>query len=246
MLRSTPLNNKKIEGHHCTVDLRLEKLGMVPFFKDLSDAQLQEVNKKFSATHFLRDEEIYAQNEQARMLRVVVHGNVKLARQTMECKDIVLDMLKPGEFFGSLSALGDKVYRETALAHIDVCSLSIGLNDFYSILQEYSSVALAVLDITSGRLQSAHEQIHHLSTFPVEKRIANILIRLCEKFGEEGSQGNMIQLPLSRKDLADMAGTSTETASRIMSQFKEDGLINSGREWVAIIDQNHLSEIASS
>jgi CRP-like cAMP-binding protein len=93
-------------------------------------------------------------------------------------------------------------------------------------------------------LKSSQKKIRHLTTLSVKNRIAHILVMLSEKFGEQTAHGLLLQLPLSRKDLADMAGTSTETASRIMSRFQEDGLITSGRQWVAINDRNRLKKKA--
>lgn len=223
----------------------MEKLGMVPFFQVLSADDLRQVNRKFSARHYRRNETIYMQDEAATMLRVVVAGKVRLVRHTLEGKDILLDMLKPGDYFGSLSTGKNNVYPETAIAHTDACVLSIRLSEFRTILNTFPQVAVSVLDITANRLRASREKIQRLTTLPVEGRIASILLSLADKFGEQSEHGLLLQLPLSRKDLADMAGTSTETASRIMSQFQEDGLITSGRQWVAVNDKAGLEEISS-
>lgn len=243
--RTTPLEAPSIEKHHCTIDVRLEKLGMVPFFQGLDMEVLQQVSKKFSASHFAAGQSIYNEGEKATLLRVVVYGAVKLSRYTEDGREILVDMLKPGEYFGSVNELGNDTYTETATAQSDSCILSIGNREFRSVLNANPSVALSVLDITAEKLNTAREQIHHLTTLSVEKRIAHVLMKLCEKFGEEKSVGILLQLPLSRKDLADMAGTSTETASRIMSRFQQEGLITSGRQWVAIKDMDSLSAAIS-
>jgi len=242
--KTTPLKDFSLATHRCSVDLRLEKLGMVPFFDDLDHDELRGINQKFSATHHHADETIYHQDERARMLRVVVHGAVKLVRHTMEGKDVLLDMLEPGEYFGNLSTTGNAVYSETARAQTDVCILSTRMNDFRSLLNDYPNVAMRVLDITAERLQSSQEKIRHLTTLSVKERIAHILVMLSEKFGEQSAYGLLLQLPLSRKDLADMAGTSTETASRIMSDFQDRDIINTGRQWVAIRAMDRLADIA--
>ena len=242
--RSTPLNKPDIESHHCSADLRQQKLGMVPFFQQLSPDELAAIEKTFSATHYTSGENIYYQDERATMLRVVVYGAVKLVRQTLKGKEILLNMLQPGEYFGNLSASGRDTYSEAAQAQTDVCILSIRMRDFRSLLEEYPGVAQLVLNITADRLTSSQKQVQNLTTLSVEQRIANILVTLCDKFGEESKHGKLLQLPLSRKDLADMAGTSTETASRIMSGFQEDGLITSGRQWVAINNPDGLKNIA--
>jgi len=242
--KTTPLNDSSLEGHSCTKDLRLDKLGMVPFFQSLSAEELSDIEKKFSATHFSEGDAIYYQDGRATMLRVVVHGAVKLVRHTLDGKEVLLDMLQPGEYFGNLSASGSVSYSETAGAQTDACILAIRMRDFRSLLDEYSGVARSVLNITAGRLQSSQQQIQHLTTLPVKNRIAHILIMLCDKFGEESKHGKLLQLPLSRKDLADMSGTSTETASRMMSDFQNEGLVTSGRQWVAINDPDGLKKIA--
>jgi CRP-like cAMP-binding protein len=234
-----------LEGHHCSVDLRLEKLGMVPFFQDLSKEQLRKVNKKFTANHYSKGETIYRQGDSATMLRVVVAGNVKLVAHTLEGEGVLLDMLQPGDFFGNPTADSKDVYNETAETQTSACILSIRISDFKEVMNRYPSVAMSVLDITADRLNESRQRIQHLSTLPVTKRIAHILVTLAERFGEENRHGLLIQLPLSRKDLADMAGTSAETTSRIMSQFQEDDLITSGRQWVAINDKPELLRISA-
>ncbi|WP_170864412.1 Crp/Fnr family transcriptional regulator [Fodinibius roseus] len=243
--RETPLSSPPLEGHHCTVDLRLEKLGLVPFFQQLAEEQLREVNKKFTASHYSKGETIYRQGDSSTMLRVVVAGNVKLVSHTLEGEGVLLDMLQPGDFFGNPTAGSQDVYNETAETQTPACILSIRLSDFREVMNRYSSVAMVVLDITTDRLNESRQRIQHLSTLPVTKRIAHILVTLAHKFGEEDRRGLLIQLPLSRKDLADMAGTSAETTSRVMSQFQEDDLITSGRQWVAIKDKPELLRISA-
>ncbi|MBN2731102.1 MAG: Crp/Fnr family transcriptional regulator, partial [Balneolaceae bacterium] len=239
-----PLSPPSFEGHNCTVNLRLEKLGVAPFFQGLTDEQLRTVNGKFTANHYVRGDTIYWQGDPATMLRVVVVGSVKLVSHTRDGNTVLLDMLQPGEFFGNPAAKNKDVYDETAQTQTSTCILSIRLADFRDIINEYPSVAMSVLDITAGRLNESRKKIQHLTTLSVKKRIAHILVTLGNKFGEKHSQGLLIQLPLSRRDLADMAGTSAETASRIMSQFQQKGLITSGRQWVAINNKPDLLRIS--
>jgi CRP-like cAMP-binding protein len=243
--RETPLHSPTLEGHHCSIDLRLEKLEMVPFFQELAEEQLRQVNKKFTANHYSKGETIYRQGDSATMLRVVVAGNVKLVAHTLEGEGVLLDMLKPGDFFGNPAAGSHDVYNETAETQTSACILSIRISDFKEVMNRFPSVAMSVLDITADRLNESRQRIQHLTTLPVKKRLAHILVTLVNKFGEKHSRGLLIQLPLSRKDLADMVGTSAETTSRIMSQFQEDDLITSGRQWVAINDKSELLRISA-
>jgi CRP-like cAMP-binding protein len=241
--RKTPLEPEEIEPQMCSIDMRLEILHKVPFFVGLAHPSINQINALFREHGFQPGETIYFEGDPAERLYVVASGKVKLERHTLSGKNILLDLLTPGEFFGSLSALGDEIYPDTAQAQTAVCVLGIGAENFRKILDAYPPVALKVLDVTASRLKEAHERIRQLSAHSVEHRIAYTLLKLAEKFGKQQEVGLLIQVPLSRDDLAEMTGTTTETASRVMSQFQKDGLIASGRQWVAITDFEGLRAI---
>ena len=241
--RKTPLETEEISPEMCSADVRLRALGSVPFFAVLKPAELQEINRRFKEQGFEPDQPIYFEGDPAAHLYVVAAGKVKLMRHTRSGKDVLLDLLEPGEYFGSLSPLADEIYTETAQAHTSVCSLKIGKDTFRSILAGKPEIAISVLEITAGRLQAAHERVRQLSAFSVEHRVAFTLLKLAEKFGEQQKGRLLIQTPLSRDDLAQMTGTTTESASRTISQFQKAGLIDTGRQWLAITDPKGLSSI---
>jgi CRP-like cAMP-binding protein len=243
--RSTPLRSEDVEPRLCTIHRRLEVLSKVPFFTALSPEDISAINRLFRPEGYTAGETIYLSGDPAKRLYVVATGKVKLLRHTLGGQDVLLDILAPGEFFGSLSILGDDQYADTAQAHTSGCVLGIGAEDFQTILQTYPTVAIATLTIMAQRLQSAHETIRQLSAFPVAQRVASVLLKLAEKLGEQTDEGLLIQMPLARQDLADMTGTTLETVSRVMSDFHKQGLIRSGRQWVAISDLAALSAAAT-
>ncbi|MGE5252229.1 MAG: Crp/Fnr family transcriptional regulator [Bacteroidota bacterium] len=242
--RKSPVVVKVTESHMCSVGLRLEILSRVPFFAGLPHGDLEAINRLFREQGFGLGEIICFAGDPAERLFVLADGRAKLLSHSLSGKDVLLDILKPGEFFGSLSSLGDDVYPETAEAQTQTCVLSIGAEDFRQMLQAHPQVALKVLDIVSGRLRGAHDRLMHLSALPVEARLANILLILSGKFGKRTEVGLLIEVPLTREDLAAMTGTTTESASRVLSQFQRDRLIRSGRQWVAVRDSERLKAIA--
>jgi CRP-like cAMP-binding protein len=242
--RKTPLQIEVTEAHMCSVDVRLQILGSVPFFSDLTHADLEQINQLFHEHGYAPGDTICFAGDPARNLFVVADGRLKLMHHSLSGKNVLLDMLQPGEFFGSLSTLGDSVYPDTAEAQTQTCILSINAKDFRHILEKYPSVTLKVVDITAARLRTANERIQQLSAVSVEGRIANILLLLGKKLGKTSKVGLLIDSPLTRDDLAAMSGTTTETASRVMSQFQKDGLIQTGRKWVSILDPDRLEQTA--
>ncbi|HWQ84996.1 MAG TPA: Crp/Fnr family transcriptional regulator [Anaerolineales bacterium] len=243
--RKTPLRTGYTEVHQCSVDVRLSILGQLPFFEDLSQADLTVINQYFREIGFTANETICFAGDPAERLFVVADGRVKLMHSTQSGKDVLLDLLTQGEFFGSLSVLGEDVYPDTAVAQTQVCILVIEKDAFMQILTRFPSVPLKVIGIMAERLRAANERLERMSVGTVEERIAHGLLRLSDKFGEKKrGVGLLIQVPLTRDDLAALTGATTETASRVMSQLQKDGLIQSGRGWVAIRDLKGLQEIA--
>jgi CRP-like cAMP-binding protein len=244
--RKSPVTTDNIEAQMCDIHLRLSILQKVPFFAHLPQHEIATINEHFRESGYIAGESIYFSGDEASQLYVVASGQIKLLRHSLIGQDVLVDILSPGEFFGTLSTSEGKTFADTAQAQTAACVLSIASHDFRGLLVSYPSVALSVLDITDQRLAEAHEMLRQLSAHSVEQRIAYILLKLADKLGEKQDVGLLIQMPLTRDDIARMSGTSTETASRIMSQLQKDGLIQSGRQWVAIVKRQQLVQIAEA
>ena len=230
----------------CDLNLRLYVLGQLPFYKGLPQTNIVEINAMFIEHGYQAGEVIYFEKSPASRLFVVADGNVKLMQHTIGGKEVMLDILEQGEFFGGLTQGTNDCYFETAQAHTPVCTLSIERKDFRQVLVDNPPVALKVMDIIAERLVAAHEMMRLLSVASVEQRLAHVLLKLGEKLGEPDEVGLLIQMPLGRGELAELTGTTSETASRVMSQFQKRGLIKTGRRWVAIIDKSGLAAIPES
>ena len=242
--KRSPLQIKTTEVHMCTVSTRLKILKQLPFFHDLPSTDFNWINDLFHERDYDVDQVICLSGEPAKKLFVVADGRVRLLRHSLTGKDILLDLLTSGEFFGAISGLGNEVYPDTAQAHSPCCILEVDREAFQQVLKRHPSVALTVIDIMAKRLRMANEHVQQLSALAVDARIASLLLMLGAKFGEQQEVGVLLQVPLSREDLAGMAGTTIESTSRVMSRFQKDGLIRAGRGWVAVTDEAGLRAIA--
>lgn len=242
--RRSPVEPEWIEPEACSLGVRLQILHGAPFFAGLTHAQVESANALFRERGFRPGEAIYYAGDEATTLYLVAVGKVRLLRHTPDGQAVLIDILTPGDYFGHLSGQSGETYPETALAHTSTCALGIDSADFRGLMAQYPSVALSVLDATHERMQAAHAVIQQLSGHTAEQRVAFTLLKLAAKLGEPGDLGLLIQMPLSREDLAGMAGVTTETASRTLSQFTRAGYIRSGRQWIALRDADALREIA--
>ena len=239
----SPVRLDWVDPAICSLEYRLKIIGRLPFFKHLPAEAISRINDLFQDRDVIAEERIYFEGDEATHLYLIATGKVKLTRTASTGREVLLDILHGGEYFGSLTILGNRCYAETAIAQTDSCILQISKDDFESILAEYPDVTRKVLEAVGQRLAETQEIIKQLSTYTAEQRIASALLRLAHKLGEVRGSDVLIQLPFSRQDLAAMTGSTTETVSRVMSRFTEDGWIKTGRKWVTITNQKRLEEL---
>jgi CRP/FNR family transcriptional regulator, nitrogen oxide reductase regulator len=239
----SPVRLEWVDPAVCSLEYRLKIIGRLPFFKHLPAEATSRINNLFHDFDVSADERIYHEGDEAEYLYLVAMGKVKLIRNTESGRDVMLDILHGGDYFGSFSTFGGRVYMETAIAQTDCCILRISASDFDHILAQYPDVTRKVLEAVSQRLAESQEIVRQLSAFSAEERIASALLRLAGKLGEARGEGILIQLPFSRQDLAAMTGSTIETVSRVISRFAENGWVKTGRRWVTILNPKRLEEL---
>ena len=229
----------------CTHATRLEVLKRVPLFRDLTPGQLDAINREWVlAREYEAGEALYRAGDEADTLFVIATGKVKLLDYTSNGQQVVLDLLAPGESFGSLLALGDDTYANDAQAHTFCCVLTLSSDAFEDLLGRYPRMALAALRVTAGRLRDARRAVRELSALPVAGRIASVLLKLAEKVGEPHEGGVLLQVPLPQQDLAAMTGTTPESVSRNLGRLRRAGLLTTGRTWLVLKDIGRLEAVA--
>ena len=242
--RTIPLTEITLP-HQCPRPVRLYVLSRAPYFLGLGEVELDRIDARMRTVTFAPDAPIYRAGEPAESLYVVAEGRVKLSQVTAGGTETVTDLLVPGELFGTMSTLGEPFHHQTASALVGTCVLRIDQDDFRTVLAEQPRIALRVLDDVAARLSRAEADSGGQGTDTVEQRVARALLRLADKLGEDrGSEGIMLEVPLSRADLAGLARSTPESVSRVMSRWKKEGLVDSGRRWTSVLKRARLEELA--
>lgn len=239
----SPVRREWVDPEVCSLDYRLKIIGRLPFFRHLSREAIIEINHLFEDLDVVVEQAVYFESDPGENLYLVATGKVKLMRNTLPGREVLLDILQAGEYFGHLALGNQASYTETAIAQTHCCVLQISSQNFEKILSRYPDVTMRVLKAVGQRLEASQEIVKQLSVYTVEQRIAATLVRMTRKLGEQKQTGMLIQIPFSRQDLAAMTGTTVETVSRVMSRFAADGLISTGRKWVAVNDLQGLEHI---
>src|SRR5262249_35688056 len=152
-------------------------------------------------------------------------GHVKILRHSRTGKDVVLDLLGPGEIFGGVAVIERRPYPAAAQASDGVVILKIPADAITAVAERHPVLIKELALMLGRRLRTAHDSVKSLSVDPVEARLAAGLVRLAEREGVPGEQGVALPFHLTRQSLADMTGTTVETAIRVVSRWLKDGLV---------------------
>lgn len=244
--RTTPLCDSALP-HSCPGSVRLAVLARSLYFGDLEGAQLDQIDALMQRQIWLPGQNLYTAEDPADGLYVVAKGRIKLFQTRADGTEAITDILGPGEIVGALGTLGEPLRRESAAPLVPTCTLRIAQADFRRVIAQHPQVALRVLDALASQLSLAQSDVRGQGTQSVSTRVATALLRLIDKLGsDQAGKGILIEVPLSRPDLAALARSTTESVSRVMSQWRREGLIDSGRGWVVVLDRERLQRIADA
>mgnify|MGYP000099914903 CR=1 FL=1 len=208
----------------------------VPIFSALTYDEMMEVASITVSKTYEKGEIIYLAGEKQKKLYVIHKGKVKLTRISASGKEQIINILGPGDFMGELSLFNDEPITNNAQALEDTTVCIIDGDKLKEIMAKYPTIAFKVLEELSKRLKKAENLIENLGANNVETRIAQILLDLVDKNG-------MINLDISKKDLAAYMGISQETLSRKLSYFQNKGWIKLiGHRKIQILDRKSLEE----
>ncbi len=243
MRPKTPLTQVGTQAESCSLDLRLHILGQLPFFTDIPKQELLRISANFIERGLSPSQAIYREGSQAERLFVLADGKVKLLKFGANNREVLLGILKPGEFFGNFTYISGDTYQETAIALTQVCTLSISNEDFRAIVDRTPEFAIRSMQIMAARLNASMQKVLQLGSMSVEQRLALTLLDLDKKLGLERSGVRVIDVPLTQEELASMTATTPESVSRWMSQMRKLGVIKSGRKWVSLLKPGYLQEL---
>jgi len=222
---------------------RLQILKKTLFFSSLSEPVLKEFNRLFIEEKYDRDDYIYFEGDLPEWLHILLEGRVKLLKHSDTGKDIILQIYTPGDMFGEVSLFDRKPYANSSQAMEPSVILKLSRKDFFLFLGRHPFVSNEMIIELGRQLREAHATIKSLAVDRVEQRIAHLLLKLADKVGVSEKGGIMINLPLTRQDLADMAGTTVETAIRVMSRFTKSKFIKPANGKIFLLHPQALHRI---
>ncbi len=188
-----------------------------------------------------KKESIYVQDSFPKGIYMVVSGKVKTGMVNEQGKELITGLYKEGDFFGYLALLEDKPYSDSATALEDAEVCLIPKEDFFALLYKNTEVARRFVRLLADNLTEKEEQLLKLAYNSVRKRVAEALVTLCNRYRREGEE--TFTMTISREDLANLAGTATETTIRTLSDFKEEGLVEVKGGTITVVSYDKLHKM---
>jgi len=201
-------------------------------FSSLNDDELGELADLSIERSFMPNEFIFWDGDAPDWFYIIAEGKVKVLKHSSLGKEFIIAFFGPGEIFGEVAVFENKPYPASAQAVVETKVVGVKRDEFLSFLANRPQVALRIINVLGGRLRDAQGRLRDLAGERVEQRLASVLLMLSAKRG--------LTLPFTRQEIADMAGTTTETAIRVMSHLKDREIIRSVRGKVIILNEEKL------
>lgn len=212
------------------------------FFEEIKHENvLENLTSSTQVNHYKKKQRIYAEGNHPHSLYYLNSGKIRTYKINEIGKELTIGLYNTGDFFGYHSLLQNSPYNETAET-LEKCEVScIGREDFEILINNNKKVAQKFIKLLAHNVTEKEEQLLNLAYNSLRKRVADALITLLKKYKEEDHTNFVIQI--SREDLAHIAGTTTESLIRTLSDFKSEKLIDSEAGSVKILNEKKLLEM---
>jgi CRP-like cAMP-binding protein len=203
-------------------------------FSDIRDDELNKMSPLFELVHFRNGEYIFMEDDPSDWLYIVSRRRVKIIKHTLSGRDVILELKSPGEIFCCTAVLDNKPYPESAQSKGASSAIRIKRRDLLKLIDAYPFLKVGIVNYLNEKLTDAYDMLQSLSTEIVEKRIATVLLKLSEKTVTGNDEYRQIDFTLTRREIAEMVGTSTETCIRILSRLQKLGMVQSSRKRILV------------
>lgn len=215
-------------------------LKRVPLFAELDENELERLAALVVFRDYPKSAFIFMEGDPGEALFFIKRGKVKIYKTTPDGREQILHFLKEGDIFAEVVLFDGGPYPATAEV-MEASTIGMLRNaDVEDLIRREPGIAIKILHVMSRRLREAQAHIRDIALRDMYGRVASVLYRLCQEHGTPCREGVRIDLGISRQELAGMVGTTRETVTRILSEFKRMGILHLERRGIIIRDEKKL------
>lgn len=224
----------------------LGEIEKLPLFRGVDREHLARLVQTAHRKDLQAGEFFFFQGDPAERMYILVRGRVKLSQMGPDGQQALIRVIAPVSLFALVAITRAENYLVTAQAAEASQALYWTRREMMDFILQVPQMAMNAMGIMAENLQEIQERFRQVTTERVEQRLAHTLMRLAAQSGVKVEQGILIDLPLTRQDLAEMSGTTLYTVSRVLSQWERDGLVIAGREQVILRNPDGLARIVEA
>jgi len=221
----------------------LEDIKSIPLFQGIGEVDLQRILQSAHDKQLTAEEFFFLQGDPAERMFVLVGGRVRLFQTGPDGQQVLIRVIKPVTLFGLVAMTQTENYPVSAQAEEASQAIYWDRQELMDFAIHIPSLAMNAMRIFAERLKEVQDRFLQATTERVERRLARTLINLGSETGRKIDEGILIDLPLTRQDIAEMIGTTLFTVSRMLNQWEQQGLVLCGRERVIIRNPHGLLQI---
>ena len=222
----------------------LELVKTTPIFRRLSPPDRERVASRAAVRSFTRGDMLFAEGDPSEQFLIVVTGRVKVFKTTPAGKDVILEIFAAGDPIGGAAVYEGWPFPASAIALEDTTCVAIARRDLFELLEQHPSLVRGLLAGLTMRLVELTTRLAELTGGRVEPRFARLFLKLASEVGRQERSGTFVPVVLSRQELADLTGTTIETAIRIMSRWGKQQVVMTEKDGFLVLDRHELDTLA--
>jgi CRP/FNR family transcriptional regulator, nitrogen oxide reductase regulator len=218
------------------LDLKIEVFRQSTLFSCLDTEELEQLTPVANFRHYGKDEFVFRQGDAPNFLYVVGSGKVKQYKVSSSGRTFTASIMSSGDPLNAVALFGAKAFFVSAQAMVETTVLTIPRHEFLSFINKYPIVTTRLVYLLGRVVNSAWERLTDFAGEMTCQRVFNMLYMLYFKFGTT--------IPVTREEIADMTGTTTETTIRVLGKLKTLGVIDSLRGRIMVLNESKLRELS--
>lgn len=223
-----------------------ELLRSSPLYRNLSLEDQRRLAAVSLARIYEKGDVIFSEGDAPDFLVTIASGRVKVLKTIPSGKELILEIFGPGDPVGAVVAYEGRPYPASAVALERSACILVRRSEFFALLEGHPSFVRGFLTGMAQRIVELTRRIPEVAGGRVDTRFAHLFLKLADRMGRPDPRGRFVPLPLSRQELADLAGTTIETCIRLMSRWGKEGIVITERDGFLVQDAAALERLVQA
>jgi CRP/FNR family cyclic AMP-dependent transcriptional regulator len=222
------------------VDDKMDIMGLIPLFRDLTTEELQQIRQITSQRFYRKRTVVFTEGTDKEAVFFIQDGLVKAFKTDEKGHEHILSFLKTGEMFPHTGFFNKHPYTATTEVIVDTQLLVIPQHLFEQLLVDIPEISIKLMRAMCEKIKELQEKLQVLTGNDVQDRGLSFLLKLAENYGTYRNGAVHIDVPMTNQEFADTIGSTRETVNRLINQLRKESILETHRNGYIIWDHEAL------